>query len=529
MTSCRGAMALFALMIFCGGATAVPRADGAGQGTKSAPSGDGHDSTAERAVVTRHEIDIGGHRYAYKAVAGTLTIRDGNGNADANMFYIAYIVDDGKRASARPITFLYSGGPGASSAGMVMGSFGPARVMTASPAATGPAPYRTVPNADSLLDKSDLVFIDAIGTGFSHGLPGEHAKSDKDANPDKRFWGTDQDINSFGRFIERYLTVNGRWNSPKFLLGVSYGTARSAGLAKYLEDHGIALNGVVLLSSILNYGRHLPGLDNDYVNLLPSYAAVAWYHHKIDTGSVGLEPFLDEVRRFARYEYSVALARGNDLAAGEIDALAQKLSRYTGLPADYLKKSNLRVSHSRFRKELLRDERRIIGRYDARFVGSDSDAAGENPQRDPSDDEPRGAFTAGFNDYLTHDLGYASQVPYIKSAPNIAREWDMRHMATNTARPEPLPLPIMISDLGDAMRSDPDLKILSLNGWFDLSTPFFATEYDLAHLDIDPPLRRNISFAYYPSGHLIYLDPVSLKQLKRDIAKFYDGAAKRGQ
>ncbi len=483
----------------------------------------------ERAVSTSHSVTINGRSIAYRATAGTLTIRDDAGKPDASFFYVAYTVGEGGESSKRPVTFLYNGGPGSASIWLHMGSFGPVRVTTASPAATGPAPYQLVPNTDSLLDKTDLVFVDAIGTGYSHGLPkvkeGEkQSEKEKDENPNKRFWGTDQDIDAFGRFIARYITVNKRWNSPKFLFGESYGTPRSAGLSKYLEDHGIALNGVVLLSSILNYGSRLPGIDNDYVNLLPSYAAIAWYHDKVANKPATLEPYVDEVRAFARGEYSVALAKGQDLQPAELDAVAQKLSRYTGLSVAYLKEANLRVSQPRFRKELLRDERRTLGRYDARFEGIDADAAGENPESDPSDTAIRGAFTAAFNDYIERELHYSNDVPYATSAGSAIREWDWKHAVRGSQRP--LPLPIMISDLSEAMRTNPHLKVLSANGWFDLATPFFATEYDLAHLDIDPKLRGNLSFAYYPSGHMVYLNTEALKQFKADLAKFYDSAVK---
>lgn len=481
----------------------------------------------ERAVTTSHSVQIGGRRIAYRATAGTLLIRDDKGKPDASVFYVAYTADGGTNASRRPLTFLYNGGPGSSSIWLHMGSFGPLRVMTASPQATAPAPYQLVPNVDSLLDKSDLVFVDAIGTGYSKSLPNEKDESnksgaDKDANPNKKFWGTDQDIDAFGRFIARYITANNRWNSPKFLFGESYGTPRSAGLAKYLEDKGIALNGVILLSSILNYGSRLPGLDNDYVNLLPSYAAIAWYHNKLANKPANLEPFLTEVRNFARSDYAVALNKGQDLSTAERDAIAERLSKYTGLGAAYLKEANLRVSQPRFRKELLRDERRTLGRYDGRFEGIDSDAAGENPEADPADTAIRGAFTAAFNDYIERELHYTSDTAYAVSAPAI-HDWDWKHKVPGSERP--LPLPIMVGDLGAAMRANPHLKVLSANGWFDLATPFFATEYDLAHLDIDAKLRGNLSITYYPSGHMVYLNLDALKQFKADLAKFYDSAA----
>ncbi|HZP64691.1 MAG TPA: peptidase S10 [Rudaea sp.] len=480
----------------------------------------------ERAVTTAHRVQIGGRSIAYKATAGTLTIRDDKEKPDASMFYVAYTVEGD--ASKRPVTFLYNGGPGSASIWLHMGSFGPVRVATASPEATAPAPYQLVPNGDSLLDKSDLVFVDAIGTGFSKGLPKKDDKDgtpkagDKDDNPNKRFWGTDQDIEAFGRFIARYITVNKRWNSPKFLFGESYGTPRSAGLARYLEEHGIALNGVVLLSSVLNYGSRLQSLDNDYINLLPTYAAIAWYHDKLANKPATLEPFLTEVRNFARGDYAVALSKGQDLSPAERDAIAERVSKYTGLSVAYLKEANLRVSQPRFRKELLRDERRTLGRYDGRFEGIDVDAAGETPETDPSDTAIRGAFTAAFNDYLERDLNYMSDVPYNTSAGAAIREWDWKHTLRGQQRP--VLLPIMVPDLSDAMRQNPHLKVLSANGWFDLATPFFATEYDLSHMDIDPKLRANLTYTYYPSGHMVYLNLDALKQFKQDLAKFYDSA-----
>ena len=482
----------------------------------------------EKASVTSHSVQVGGRSIAYKATAGTLLIRDDKDRADASVFYVAYTADE-KDSTKRPVTFLYNGGPGSASIWLHMGSFGPVRVATASPEATAPAPYQLVPNGDSLLDKTDLVFIDAIGTGFSKGLRKEKSKDDKDDkdkddNPNKRFWGTDQDIDAFGRFIARYITVNKRWNSPKFLFGESYGTPRSAGLAKYLEDHGVALNGVVLLSSILNYGSRLPGLDNDYVNLLPTFAATAWYHNKLPSKPATLEPFLSEVRDFARGDYSVALNKGQDLGDAERDTIAQRMAKYTGISVAYLKEANLRVSQPRYRKELLRDERRTLGRYDGRFEGIDMDAAGETPETDPADTAIRGAFTAAFNDYLGRELNYSSDTAYVVIA-NAIQDWDWKHKVRGQQRP--VQVPITVGDLGDAMRANPHLKVLSANGYFDLATPFFATEYDLGHMDIEPKLRGNLMFTYYPSGQMVYLNLDALKQFKQDLAKFYDSAVAR--
>ena len=481
----------------------------------------------EKAITTAHSVQAGGRTIAYKATAGTLIIRDDKGKADASVFYVAYTAD-GENSTKRPVTFLYNGGPGSSSIWLHMGSFAPVRIVTASPESTAPAPYQLVPNADSLLDKSDLVFVDAIGTGFSKGLSKPDASKDareqakdKEENQNKRFWGTDQDIDAFGRFVIRYITVNNRWNSPKFLFGESYGTPRSAGLVHWLDEKGIACNGVVLLSSILNYGTRLPGQDNDYIGNLPTFAATAWYHGKVPNKPATLEPFLSEVREFARGEYAVALAKGQALPAQEQDAVAAKLNKYTGLSVVYLKEANLRVSPSRFRKELLRDERHTVGRYDGRFEGIDSDAAGENPESDASDTAIRGAFTAAFNDYVVRELHWTSEVQYNVMAQAI-QDWDWKHKTPGAQRP--VPLPIMVGDLGGTMRNNPHLKVLAANGYFDLATPFFATEYDLAHLDIDAKLRQNLTITYYPSGHMVYLNLEALKQFKTDLAKFYDSA-----
>lgn len=515
---------LFFLTAVSGSAVAAENEEAARPEAKAAAHKEKSDPAAEKSVVTNHSVSINGRSYAYKATAGTLTIRDDKDAADASVFYVAYTVGEGKESGKRPLTFFYNGGPGSASLWLHIGSFGPVRVVTNGPEATPPAPYQVIANADSLLDKSDLVFVDAVGTGFSKGLAKdkEGKPADKDENPNKRFWGTDQDIDAFGRFIVRYITVNQRWNSPKFLFGESYGTPRSAGLARWLENRGVSLNGAVLLSSILNYGSRIPGLDNDYVNLLPTFAAIAWYHNKIPNRPAAMEPFVEEVRQFARGEYSVALAKGQDLGPAERDAIAQKLSRYIGLSPQYLKDANLRVSQPRFRKELLRDQRRTLGRFDARFEGIDADAAGESPEFDPSSTAISGAFISTLNDYLARELKYTSDVAYKTSAGSAIGDWDWRHAIPGS--PRKVQLPAMVGDLSEAMRTNPHLKVLSANGWYDLATPFFATEYDLAHLDIDPSLRRNLSFTYYPAGHMVYLNVDALKQMKADLARFYDSA-----
>lgn len=465
----------------------------------------------ETRVITHHHGGPG--LPDYTSTAGTLTLRDPAGKPIASMFYVAYTVDGGNPAH-RPLTFFYNGGPGSSSLWMHVGSLGPTRVRTSSPDATGNPPFDIEPNDESLIDRTDMVYLDAIGTGFSR-VVGD-SKAD-------RFWGVDSDIQAFTQGILRYLTINGRWNSPKFLFGESYGTTRSAGLSHALAEHGVQLNGVILLSSILNYGIRSPGFDRTYVGYLPSFAAAAWYHHKLAHRPDDLPSFLDEVRAWAGGPYLAALTKGQDLSPEETNAIAQKMSDYTGLSVTYLKESHLRVSPFRFRKELLRDERRTLGRYDTRFTGIDADDAGETPEFDASETGIKGAFVATLQTLLRDELHYPTEMTYLPTSAEIIKAWDWHHKVgedTETA-------PDVALDLCAAMRENPHLKVLSLNGWYDLATPFYETEYDLKHMYLDEALRKNLSFAYYPSGHMVYLNPEALKQLHADVVKFYDQAAPR--
>jgi carboxypeptidase C (cathepsin A) len=478
--------------------------------------------TPEAATTTEHELSLNGKALQYSATAGTLLINGDDEKPYGSVFYVAYVLQGVSDLRSRPVTFLYNGGPGSASLWLHMGSIGPVRVETASPEATGPGPYRIVPNQYSLLDKTDLVFVDAVGTGFSR--PVGHATM-------KNFAGTDPDVQAFAKFIYRYIEVNHRWNSPKFLFGESYGTTRSAALADVLENDGMAFNGVVLMSSILNYFTLAPGSDAIFIGNLPSYAAIAWHFERVAHKGKDEKTFLDEVRAFARGPYAEALARGHNLPPAEADAIAAKLASYTGLSVTYLKESNLRVSPSRFRKELLRDKRLIVGRYDARFEGSDADAAGENPGYDPSSTGITGAFVSALHEYLDKDLKFPAKMTYFPSGPNVNREWDHSHRlggGRGFMQGPPMRDAYVAGDLADAMRKNPHLKVFSVNGLFDLATPFFITEYDLAHMQLDPKLRGNIEFAYYHSGHMIYLNVDALKQLKTDLAGFYSRAVEGG-
>lgn len=490
----------------------APRAASTPEGAAAAPV------PPETSVVTKHTLRLDDRRLEYRATAGTLLLRDDKGEAEASMFYVAYLAGaEHDRAaaegSARPVTFLFNGGPGASSVFLLMGSFGPKRVHTASPSPTSPAPYVFADNPDSLLDKTDLVFVDAIGTGFSKFAGHGGAK---------QFWSVEGDLDAFTRFIDRYLTVNDRWNSPKFLIGESYGSARAAMLAYRLGQHEISLNGVVLLSSVLNSGMHAPGLDLMYVRYLPSYAATAWYHDKLGPRKpTDLPAFLSEVRDFAAGPYAAALAKGDALPDTERDAIAARIAQYTGLDPQYVIRARLRILPSHFRKQLLLGQARGVGRYDSRFESIEYDDDASSPDYDASEKYITSAFNAAFHQHLAQDLHYSGDAAYRVFNGHVLGAWGWKHHAWWG---ETLNVPYAAADLAEAMRQNPRLRVLSANGYFDLATPFFATEYDLAHMGLEPSLRKNLHVTYYATGHMIYLDDSALHALKRDLGKFYDEA-----
>ncbi len=492
------------------------------------PSGDPHKDNEnapvppEKTSVTHHEVALGGRNLRYTATAGTLIIRDEEDKPYGSMFYVAYTLD-GAEAKTRPVSFLYNGGPGSATLWLHMGAFSPVRITTDSPNATQGPPFKLVPNEYSLLDKTDLVFVDAPLTGYSRAVGKGQPKD---------FFGVDQDLHAFDRFIIRYLSVSQRWNSPKFLIGESYGTTRSAALADMLGNDGVQLNGVVLISSILNYNIRAGGYDILYVGNLPSYAAAAWYFNKISNKPADLGTWVQQAREFAAGPYAHALFQGQNLSAAELDSVAKEVSRFTGLSVDYVKETNLRISPSRFRKEVLREDRKTLGRYDMRFEGMDVDAAGENPSYDASDTGISGAFVAALHDYLEGDLKFQSTDAYRPTAYNLTGgQWDWKHRPTSGgpgigSGGGEQAQPYVAADLASAMRKNPHLKVFSANGYFDLATPFFATEYDIAHMDLPDELRRNVQFGYYPSGHMIYLNVEALHKLKDDLAAFIGGAAK---
>ena len=467
----------------------------------------------ERTVSSRHSVSAGGRTLKYTATAGTLTIHDNSGKPTASIFYTADTLD-GARDSKRPVVFFYNGGPGSASLWLRMGSFAPMRLQTGGPDYIRPAPFAFAPNPDTLLGTADLVFIDAPGTGYSRML-GDSKGSD--------FYGVDQDADAFARAIMRYVTKFGRWDSPKFLFGESYGTTRSGALAYQLQERGVALNGVILLSSIMNYGRRQPGLDRDYINYLPSYAATAWYHHKMANAPGSVAEAAELGRAFAQGPYATALEKGQNISPEEEDSVARQMSQLTGLSPEFIKRANLRVDLSRFRKELLRDERETVGRFDSRYTGVDPDAAGDSPDFDASDVAISGAFIGTLHDYLANDLGYRTDLQYrLSASEEEGFKWDWDHKAPGVRYT--LNAPNTALDLAAAMRTNPYLKVLSLNGWYDMATPFFGTEYDLSHMMLEPAQQRNLEFRYYPSGHMVYLNPDALHAMRLDVESFIDEA-----
>ncbi len=462
-------------------------------------------------AITHHTAHIGGREIRYTATAGTILLQNDKDEPNASVFYVAYAADGLGPRDRRPITFSYNGGPGGSSALVHMGAFGPRTVVTTNGAQTPPPPYDIVDNQDSLLVSSDLVFIDAVGTGFSR-VVGKGTGKD--------FYGLDQDGRAFEQFIRRYITTNDRWNSPKFLAGESYGTTRSAILVKMLQDDGIAVSGVTLMSNVLDFAtlEGGPGDDLPYWLYLPSEAAVAAFHNKLSAKPSDINAFLASVRSFASGPYASALARGASLPKPERDAIAAQLATYTGLPVDYLERSNLRVPPERFEKTLLGPGERTVGRYDARFSAFDLDPIADSAEFDPSSDAIFAAFTASFNRYVREELHYRTEAEYMFLSYDVNKAWDFKRKDANT-------FVDVSGDLATALTQNSYLRVFSANGLYDLATPFFATEYSLLHLGINPALQSHIGYGYYPSGHMVYLNPVAHAALARDLAAFYRMAA----
>jgi carboxypeptidase C (cathepsin A) len=462
----------------------------------------------EKLASTSHSVRIDGAAVQYTATAGTLVLKDAKGKQTAGMFFVAYVREGTQDLHSRPITFCYNGGPGAATIWLHMGSFGPRRVQMAEEGFQPAPPFELVENESSLLDVTDLVFVDAVSTGFSRAI-----------DDPKPFHGVRGDLQAFGDFIRMYLTRFNRWSSPKYLLGESYGTMRSAGLSGELQArHGIELNGIVLISSVIDFQTlsAAPGNDLPYSTFLPTFTATAWYHKRLPPDLQGdLKKAVDESRRFAFGEYVQALVRGNLLSEVERKTVAQKVARLSGLSAEFVLRSNLRVSAARFRKELLRDRRLMVGRLDGRFTGLDADAAGESQEFDPSNTALQGAYTALFSDYVRRQLKWESDLRY-ETSGNV-RPWSYDEFENRY---------LNLSDtLRQSMARNPFLRVLVCNGYYDMATPFGGTEYTFAHLGFDPTYRERVALTYYEAGHMMYIRPSALKQVKQDIARFLRAAA----
>lgn len=499
--------------------------------TPAAPkSGDATASFTPTQTTTTGSVSIAGHRINYQAVAGTLVVHakgwdetapkaDGDAaqkspDATASMFYTAYF----KRAadaSRRPITFVFNGGPGSSTVWLHMGAFGPVRVLTNDHTHTPGAPYSVVNNAETLLDASDLVFIDAPGTGF-----GRIAGKDKE----KAFYGVDQDIHAFSEFIREFLSKYNRWNSPKYVFGESYGTMRGAGLAWALHRENIDLNGVILLSDILNWDlmpdnpELNPAIDAPYVVALPTYAATAWYHNKLPDQPKDLKPFLDQVEHFATTDYALALMRGNSLEPTARQTIAEKLHAFTGLPVAYLLKANLRIGYGAFQKEILADRDETVGTLDTRFIGPTLDPLSKIAEYDPQGAAISSAYVSAWNTYVRNTLKYGADQHY-RTDIDVYASWDYKHQPPGASKPL-IMLPNVLPDLAAAMKQNPDLRVMVNGGYFDVSTPYYEGRYEMRHLPIPPALQKNIEYHYYESGHMVYVHPPTLKQLHDNVADF---------
>lgn len=460
----------------------------------------------DKTSTTSHSVRIDGQEVRYTATAGTLVMKKEDGTPLASVFHIAYVRDGIANPAQRPITFAYNGGPGSSSVWLHMGLLGPRRVLMNDDGSPLPPPYRLVDNEYSLLDLTDLVFIDPVMTGYSRPAPGQDPK---------QFHGITEDTQSVADFIRLYLTRSKRWASPKFLAGESYGTTRSAALSGHLQQqHGIFLNGIILISSILNFqtAGFAAGNDLPYALFLPTYTATAWYHKRLPKDLQGdLKRALEESERFAAGEYTLALMKGDTIPAEERATITKRLARLTGLSPDYIERTNLRIHIQRFDKELLRDQRRTVGRFDSRIKGIDADAAGDTPDYDPSYPIVQGPYTAMFNQYVRGDLKFESDLPY-EILTGRVRPWNYGQYQNRYVN--------VAETLRGAMTQNPALKVFVANGYYDLATPYFATEYTFNHLGLDSALRRHVSMSYYEAGHMMYTHKPSLVKLRQDIANF---------
>ncbi len=499
--------------------TAAATADPAGQVCQAHETGDGkaewEREPSSQNSVTRHHFSAGGASFDYTATAGTVVIRDDDDRPIANMGYIAYSRDDRRDISRQPVLFAFNGGPGSSSVFLHMGLLGPKRAVVRDGGST-PAPYSTADNEFSVLDRTDIVLIDPVGTGLSHAVCRK-----KDAD----FWSVDVDVDSVGRFIAQYVGEHGRWSSPKYLLGESYGTTRAAALVNYLlAERALTFNGVIFLSAALDMEMiftALPGNERPYATYLPSFAAAAWYYRLVPGAQGPLQPFLQEVRQYAQGPFAEALMKGNALSVKERDAVAEQVHQYTGLSTEYIKAANFRIAESAFAQELLKSRGRVIARLDARYNGPVQDARQKDADYDPLFAYINPPYTAAFQDYLHNDLKFSAAQTYRPYNAAAGESWNLSHRPVGMSG-EPQRLVNSGVDLAQTLVRDPNLKVLVLNGYFDLGSPFATTEYMMSHLQIPPDAVARIQMKYYESGHMIYVHLPSLRQLKQDLDQFLD-------
>ncbi|MCI0521849.1 MAG: peptidase S10, partial [Chloroflexi bacterium] len=480
---------------------------------KKAKDGETKPEPKDNLVVTQHQATIQGVTFPYSVTCGTIILKEesektgeeaGKSEGEkpkAAIFFVAYTRDDVTEPAKRPLTFAFNGGPGSSSVWLHLGVLGPRRVKLDDEGMPFPPPYELVENPYSLLDLTDLVFIDPVSTGYSRPVEGEKARE---------FHGFKKDIQSVGDFIRLYTSRYQRWSSPKFLIGESYGTTRASGLSGYLQDrHGMYLNGIMLISAVLNFQtlRFGPGNDLPYLLFLPTYTATAWYHHKLapDLQERQLREVLDEVEAFAMCDYAAALLHGDALGNEQREEIIRRLAFYTGLSKEYVERTDLRLEIFRFTKELLREQRRTVGRLDSRFKGIDRDSAGEMFEHDPSLSAVLGAYTATLNDYVRRTLKFESDLPYEILTEKV---WPWDYSAFQGRYVE------VGETLRRALTANPAMRLFIANGYYDLATPYFATEYTFNHLGLDPSLRPNVSMEYYEAGHMMYIHLPSLQQLK---------------
>ncbi len=461
--------------------------------------------------IVKRSIRVGSNQLNYTVTTGFMPIKNAiSGDVEARIFYMAYTLDNA--SAKRPLMFSFNGGPGSASVWLHLGALGPRRIKMLDDGMMPPPPYEMEDNQQTWLTETDMVFIDPVGTGYSRAAKPEL---------NSKFFGVNGDIESVGEFIRLYLGRNDRWMSPLFVVGESYGTTRAAGLSNHLFDKGISLNGILLISTVLNFQtiRFANNNDMPLVMILPSYATTAWYHKKLSPTmqSKTVEQIADEARTFAANEFMPALMKIDRLTSQERERLSARYSSLTGLSKEFIELNNFRIDLGEFNKELLRTERRTTGRLDSRFKGIDRDAAGSGPDTDPSMNAIRPPYTAAFNSYVRSELGFKSDVEYYILGGGITSPWN--YNVANGYADTSVPMK-------DAMAKNPYMKVFVAAGYYDMATPFYAAEYTISALNLDSTLRKNVSFAYYESGHMMYIEKRSLKKLKDDAAFFIQQSLK---